>query len=89
MRKNCISSKKAQSSLSPLTQGLLAVGLVAIFSALFFTVVAVTDAAPFPLSRAAYFGGMVEHVLAALALLTAGSFLVERVVRSLHSDKEN
>ena len=63
-------------------------GLVAIFSALFFTVVAVTDAAPFPPSRAAYFGGMVEHVLAALALLTAGSFLLEKVVRSLHSDEE-
>ncbi len=76
-------------SLSTPTQKLLTVGLCILFCALFFVAVAVTDAAPFPLSRAAYFGGMVEHVLAALALLSAGSFLLEKVVRSVHSDEEN
>ena len=38
-------------------------------------------------AAAARFGGMLEHLAAALALLTAGAYLVERVTRALHSDE--
>ncbi len=89
MRKIDIQQKLKAACPSLPTQRLLTLGLCAIFCTLFFVAVAVTDSAPFSPARAAYFGGMVEHVLAALALLSAGSFLLEKVVRSLHSDEES
>ena len=56
-------------------------GGILIFAALLRLIFEIQSAAPFPAAIAERFGAMLEYPAAALALLTALAFLVDRVVR--------
>lgn len=67
--------------LTPLAGHVLHSGLFLIYLSLFRLLFEVQNAAPFPESRAVYFGRLLEYPVAALALLTAAVFLLDRAVR--------
>ena len=87
MRKN--EKKPAQTrALSLVTERLLAAGLLLIGASLFGVILQVTETPALTPAAAARFGGMLEHLAAALALLTAGAYLGGRVTRALHSEEK-
>ena len=87
MRKNESFSKKRTLSISPLARRVLWLGYALIAIPLFLLVIEVTAAPVFSIAKAAYFLTMAEHIIAALALLTALSYLAERVAREVHKEK--
>ena len=87
MNKNELIFKKKSLYFSKLTQRLLCFGYILIGIPLFCLIFKITQSGEFTFVTAAYFGEMLEHVVAALMLLTAGAYLVERVVRDVHKDK--
>ena len=72
-------------ALSPVTERVLAAGMILIGLPLFGVIVAVSDTPVLTAAAAARYGGMMEYLAAGLAVLTAGSYLVERVSREVHN----
>ena len=87
MNKNELFSKKKSFFLSSLTKKLLYFGYILIGIPLFCLILKLDASPVFTFAMAARFGEMLEYILAALALLTVGAYLVERVVRETHKDK--
>lgn len=87
MKKNELFSQKTRLSFSSLTRRVLWLGYLLIAPSLFYLIYKITQSGEFTFVTAAYFGEMLEHVVAALTLLTAGAYLVERVARDVHKDK--
>lgn len=87
MKKNELFSQKTRISFSNLTRRMLWLGYLLIAPPLFYLIFKITQSGEFTFVTAAYFGEMLEHVVAALALLTVGAYLVERVARDVHKDK--
>ena len=79
MRKNM---QKTTVFLSPMATRLLHSGALLIFASLLRLWYEVQTAAPFAPRLAAYFGGLLEYPLAALALLTGAVLLIDRAERS-------
>lgn len=75
-------------ALSRVTERALAAGMALIGLSLFGVIVEVTKAPALTVAAAAHLGKMLENVAAALAVLTAGAYLIERVTRQLHSEKK-
>ena len=68
--------------LTPLAARVLHIGLVLIYLSLLRLLLEVQTAAPFHTGSAAYFGGMLEHIMAALTLLTGAVLLFDRAARA-------
>ena len=68
--------------LATLTRRVLHVGLTLILLSLLRLWWEITHTADFSLASAARFGEMLEYAVAALALLTAGTYLIEKVSRA-------
>lgn len=77
MRKNDKENKR----LSPVTKGVFCVGLALIYASLFRLILEITAQAPFTAAKAEVFGRWLEYPVAALMLLTASIYLIERVMR--------
>lgn len=73
--------KKNSELLTPIAGRVLHIGLTMIYFSLFRFLFEVQAAAPFPSSKAAYFKDLLEYPIAALALLTAAVFLIDRASR--------
>ncbi len=82
MRKNENYAKKEAFSFTKFTKILFLAGIFPIALALFCLVIEVTAPPSFPLGTARYYGKMLEHILAALALLTAGCYLTQRATQA-------
>ena len=75
--------KKAKKRLlTPTTERALRVGMLPILAVLIALCFTVTDAAPYSAATAEDFGRWLEYPVAALTLLTALCFLLDRVVRA-------
>ena len=74
--------KRNKELLTPLAANVLHIGLTMIYFSLVRFLYEVQSAAPFPASRSAYFRGLLEYPVAALALLTAAVFLIVKFSRS-------
>ena len=68
--------------LTSQTERALRVGMVLILTVLVYLCFTVTDAAPYSAATAEDFGRWLEYPAAALTLLTALCFLLDRVVRA-------
>ena len=80
MRKN--DNKTVQKPfLMPLAARILRLGMLLIYLSLFRLILEITAAAPFTEAAAKRFGSMLEYPVAALMLLTASAFLIDRVLR--------
>ncbi len=88
MRKNDRLQKKQQKTLAKQTKRLLAVGWICIALPLLGVTWELQRFPTLSLVALARFGGMMEHILAATAILIAGAYLVERSARVLHN-KDN
>ena len=84
MRKNDNQHKR----LSPVTAGVLGVGLALIYASLFRLILEITATVPFTAARAELFGRWLEYPVAALAVLSAAVYLIERVTRENTYRKE-
>ena len=84
MRKN--DNKKVR--LSPVTKGIFCVGLTMIYASLFRLILDITAEIPFTAAKAELFGRWLEYPVAALMLLTASVYLIERVMRENTYQKE-
>lgn len=82
MRKYTFKRRKHALSLSPLTRFLLSVGIPPILFSLLKTARELYAALPLTRACAAYFGGMLEHHVAAIAILTVGAYIAERAAQS-------
>lgn len=80
MRKNV--KKTEICLLTPIAERVLHVGLMLILTALIRLCIEVTTAAPYSAATAEDFGRLAEYPVAALALLTALTFLLDRVIRA-------
>ena len=78
MRKHTNSSL----TLSPACRRLITVGSLPILASLFYCALEILRAAPLTEAKAAYFGGMLEYHVAAIALLTVGAFVAQRLLKS-------
>ena len=74
--------------IARVTERALAAGMILVGLSLFGVIVQVTNAPALTIATAARFGKMLENVAAALAVLTAGAYLIERVARQLHSEEK-
>lgn len=86
MRKKRHYLKRIPFSLCKTSERLLWGGLSLLLLPLLRLIADIRAAAPFSPATAADFGRSVEHVLAAMALLTLGVYLVERVHRAEKKD---
>ena len=83
MRKNDHSRHRATPPLlMPQAARLLSIGLCFIYLSLFRLLYEIQQAAPFTEAAAARFGAMLEYPAVSLALLTALTFLADRVSRA-------
>ncbi len=69
-------------SLSPLTRHTLHAGLLLILLAVLRLLFELCATSALCAARAAQFGEMLEYIVMAMALLTAGTYLIEKVVRT-------
>lgn len=69
-------------TLMPRARRMLHTGLCLILLSLLRLLYEVHTAAPFTPGAAAYYGGLLEYPLAALALLTGATLMVDRAMRS-------
>jgi hypothetical protein len=79
-RKN-IPSKKSL-SLSKSTLALYIMGMLTIAVPLFYMILCLTEHVPLSVPAVKYYANALEYILAGLALLTGGCYLVERVTRA-------
>ena len=84
MRKN----DNPQNRLSPVTTRFFCASLVLIYASLFRLIYEITAYAPFTAAGAERFGRWLEYPTAALMLLTAFAYLIERVMRENTYRKE-
>ncbi|MBQ8357641.1 MAG: hypothetical protein IJX39_07535 [Clostridia bacterium] len=77
MRKN----DRRDPLFSPMGSKIMRLGLVLIYLSLFRLIFEITASAPFTAAAAEDFGRMLEYPVAALMLLTASVFLVEKIMR--------
>lgn len=84
MRKNDNKNR----GLSPVTKGVFCVGVTLIYASLFRLILEITAQAPFTAVKATLFGRWLEYPVAALMLLTAATYLIERVIRENTYQKE-
>lgn len=85
MRKYTFKKRKNALFLSPLTRFLLSIGIPPILFSLLKAARELYAALPLTGAAAAYFGGMLEHHLAAIAILTVGAYAAERAARTMKS----
>ena len=83
MRKYTFKRRKNALSFSPLCRLLLTVGIPPILFSLLKTAREIHAALPLTRASAAYFGGMLEHHFAAIAILTVGAYVAERAAQSV------
>lgn len=81
MRKNEKFTSKQPFSLAPLAAKILGLGLLPIYASLLRLFFEVRAAGELTEAAARYWGGMLEYPVAALAVLTALTFLVDRVIK--------
>ena len=84
MRKN---EKTPSRLLSGYTKTLFVSGVLLILPPLFCLAAEVFSQATLLTGTARYYAKMLEHILAALTLLTAGCYLTERVARQNEKDR--
>ncbi len=82
MGKYTSKNRKKAFLISPLCRRVLAFGIPPILLSLIITAWQITAAAPLTVARAAYFGGMLEHHVAAIAILTVGAYIAEYASRT-------
>ncbi len=87
MRKFEFLRKRAPFSLSAPTRRLLSLGLCLIYIVTFFFILELEAHPVLSLVALARLTYMLEHIVAATALLTAGSFLVEKQARRAEQDR--
>ena len=81
MRKNEKRSKKSHPILTKQTTCLFVLGMICIWITVFFAAFYITQEPPIPHTRVRYYAKMLEHILAALALLLAECYLVQRITQ--------
>lgn len=67
--------------LSPVTEGVLRVGLTLILLSTLGTLFTLAECSPLSATENAYFTSIAEYLITTTALLTAGAYLIERVAR--------
>lgn len=67
--------------LQPITERVLRLCLVLILLVTLATLFELTSAAPLSLAETAYFSLIAEYLITTTALVTAGTYLLERVLR--------
>ena len=83
MRKNDMSRYRAKPPLlMPQAARLLSIGLCFIYLSLFRLLYEIQQSIPFSQATASDFGAMLEYPVVSLALLTALTFLADRVSRA-------
>lgn len=90
-KKFCMNMRKnddPQKRLSPVTKAVFCVGFTLIYSSLFRLILEITAQVPFTAAKADLFGRWLEYPVAALMLLTASTYLIERVIRENTYQKE-
>ena len=87
MRKNEKFFQKRQFTLAPLAAKILALGLLPIYASLLYLLFEVRAAGELTEAAARYWGGMLEYPVAALAVLTALTFLTDRALKHDTSSK--
>ena len=88
MRKNDKRTQGRPPLLGTACTHVLHIGLALIAPVLFWLILELERFPSLSLVAQARFVGMLEHVLAAAALLCAGAYLVERCTRTLHQRKK-
>ena len=88
MRKNTSKSAKQGIPYSGLLCRVLLFGIPPILLSLIGTALHIREALPLTVAEAAYFGGMLEHHVAAIAILTTGAYLAERLARSCKEQRK-
>lgn len=81
MRKKHRKAAPSSPLLRPVTERVLRLCLVLILLVTLVTLFELKDAAPLTLAEAAHFSLIVEYLITTTALLTAGTYLLERVLR--------
>lgn len=81
MRKNVNLTPKKQFTLAPLAAKILSLGLLPIYASLLRLFFEVRAAGELTEAAARYWGGMLEYPVAALAVLTALTFLTDRALK--------
>jgi hypothetical protein len=83
-KKFCMNMRKNDNQkkhLAPVTKGVFCVGLLLIYASLFRLILEITAQIPFTAAKAEQFGRWLEYPVAALMLLSASVYLIERVMR--------
>ena len=81
MRKNEYSATPQKTGLGRSSRRVLHYGMALIALPLLQIVKLLWEENALTYATAAYYGGMIEHVVAAIALLTAGAYLLEYIER--------
>lgn len=81
MRKFAKKSKPTAPLFRPVTERVLRICLVLILLVTLTTLFELADAAPLTLAETAHFSLIAEYLITTTALLTAGTYLLERVLR--------
>jgi len=87
MRKNKRKSKKSGKKNTRYTKTLFAAGMMLILPALLWLAATVGALPRLTPHEARYYALILEHILAALAALTAGCYLLQRAAQSEEKDR--
>ena len=81
MRKNESFTPKKHISLAPLAKKILNLGMIPIYASLLRLLWELRNIGTLTEAAARYYGAMLEYPVAALAVLTAATFLADRVAK--------